>query len=346
MVYVIISNIGLAIMMIYIYSRYSHFRIISSKEINQLRLKNEAQSNELRDFDAKFLSSIKSYQDRIENLLIEVGKVRQEKEQECAMRSEIEKKFEVLKQRNSDYEDVHSEITNAILNIVNDNHETAKNLSKDLYEKISDSYKKQLQENQQIISRINQNVAEIAHQFNLGKDKSRENKGEASVSDYSQLLKISFNPVAQNTFQEVVNILKNKGLAINKDYIIYNDEARLINPSPELVFVKGDRLHILDFKGTSYIFEYFALKAQNDKSAEGFIEFILKKYLIMLGDDSYYQNVKKSFNLTNLNYKSHQILIIIPSSSEIKLLKELQFYELARQSNIEVFDISTFSKLI
>ena len=92
MIYIIISNIGLAIMMIYIYFRYSHFRIASFNEIKVLREKNDKQTIELREFDAKLLSSIKGYQDKVETLLIELGKVRAEKEKEIELKNSIEKK--------------------------------------------------------------------------------------------------------------------------------------------------------------------------------------------------------------------------------------------------------------
>ena len=86
MVYIIISNVGMALMMLYIYFRYSHFRINSTKEIKGLQAKLDSQTTELRSFDAKLLSSIKGYQDRVEGLLIEVGKVRQEKEKEMEIK--------------------------------------------------------------------------------------------------------------------------------------------------------------------------------------------------------------------------------------------------------------------
>ena len=38
-------------------------------------------------------------------------------------------------QKNSDYELIHSEISSAIMNIVNDTHQTAKNLEKDIFDK-------------------------------------------------------------------------------------------------------------------------------------------------------------------------------------------------------------------
>lgn len=215
MVYIIISNIGMAIMMLYIYFRYSRYRISSSKEIKDLQVKLDMQTTELRSFDAKLLSSIKGYQDRVEGLLIEVGKVRQEKKRKWNCEA-ILRKIWNIKSKNKDYESVHNEITNAILNIVNDSHETAKNLSKDLYEKISDTYKKDAKENQTLISKINQNVSDFVAKFN-----STQNQAIKEKEDYRfhELFQPANSEVAKNLIIEVMNSIKNKGFVVNENLL-------------------------------------------------------------------------------------------------------------------------------
>jgi seryl-tRNA synthetase len=186
MIYIIISNIGLAIMMIYIYFRYSHFRIASSNEIKSLREKNDKQTLELREFDAKLLSSIKGYQDKVEALLIELGKVRAEKEKEIELKNSVEKKYEILKQKNADYELIHSEISTAIMSIVNDTHETAKNLERDIFNKIDNTAKKELEENQKLISKINQNVVDFVTKFNSTQNKLIRDKEDIKFYELFQ----------------------------------------------------------------------------------------------------------------------------------------------------------------
>ncbi|NBX52327.1 MAG: hypothetical protein EBT63_01575 [Proteobacteria bacterium] len=350
MVYIIISNIGLAIMMIYIYFRYTHFRINSAKEIKELRAKSDSQSVELRNFDAKLLSSVKSYQDRVEALLIEIGKVRQEKEKEIELRSEIEKKFEILNQKNTDYEVVHNEITNAIMNIVNDTHETAKNLGKDLYEKITTNYKKESLENQKLMAKINQNVAEFVAKFNssqLSSAQSYAPKKKDEV-DFAELFLTTQSEVAKNAVIDAIDLIKNKGLSLGKEFFTSQsfDESKSKFLLSEIALVKNQTLYLLDFKATNHIFEYYANKSRDDKSADENFANKFKRYLVLLSNNKYYEIINSLLESLGLNYKSHKISIIVPSRSEIRLLKELQFFDKAQQLGIDVKNIDEIEKTL
>jgi len=345
MVYIIISNIGMAIMMLYIYFRYSHFRINSTKEIKDLQSKLDLQTTELRSFDAKLLSSIKGYQDKVEGLLIEVGKVRQEKENEMELRSDFEKKYEILNQKNKDYESIHNEITNAILNIVNDTHETAKNLGKDLFEKISNTYKKDAKENQNLISKINQNVGDFVSKFNSTQNQVVKEKEDHR---FHELFQPANSEVAKSLIVEALSVIKNKGFVIGDNLFMPTnfDEQKAKLMLCELAFIKNDKLFMLDFKGTNYIFEYFASKAKNDKMAEENFNIKFKRYLMLLSNHRYHELINSVITSEKNNYNYHKIIIIVPSKNEIKLLKDLQYYEKMQQLNFDVYDVEDLNKII
>jgi hypothetical protein len=347
MVYTIISNIGLAIMMIYIYFRYSYFRITSAKEISELRVKNDNQTAELRNFDAKLLSSIKNYQDRIEELLIEVGKVRQEKEKEVEVRSEIEKKYEILAQKNNDYELVHNEITNAIMNIVNDTHETAKNLGKDLFEKISTTYKNESLENQKIMSRINQNVADFVAKFN----QSQTFSAKKNEIDFYELFPKSDALASNNLIIEAVDIIKNKGLVENKDFFLHKnfDNIRAKQMLADLLVIKNQTLSIHDFKATNYFFEYLSAKSPSLSPAElqslneNFVKKFIK-YLQLISHQKYYESINNLLISLGLNYNSYKIYIGLSSRSELRILKDFRLLEKIQETKIEIINLEDFEK--
>ena len=348
MVYIIISNIGLAIMMIYIYFRYSHFRISSIKEIKELREKNDLQNLELRNFDAKLLSSIKNYQDRIEELLIEIGKVRQEKEKEFEVRSEIQKKYEILTQKNNDYEDIHNEITNAIMNIVNDTHETAKNLGKDLFEKISSTYKNETLENQKIMSKINQNVADFVAKFN----QSQNNPVKKNEIDFFELFPKSEVQVSNNLILDAVDIIKNKGLVENRDYFIQKnlDHMRAKQMLADLLVIKNQMLSIHDFKATNYFFEYFSAKSPSLSSQDlqslndNFIKKFIK-YLQLVSHQKYYESINNLLISLGLHYNSYKIYITLSSRSELRILKEFKLLERIQDMKIEIINIEELEEI-
>ena len=345
MIYIIVSNVGLIIMMIYIYFRYSHFRISSAKEIRDLREKNDKQSQELRDFDAKLLSSIKGYQDKVEALLIEVGKVRSEKEKEVEMRTTIEKKYEIINQKNSDFETIHDEITSAISNIVNDTHETAKNLSKDIQEKISHTLKEEAQESQKLIAKINQNVSDFVAKFNSAQNQVIREKEDTK---YLELFQNTNGEIANNLINDVINLIKTHGFLPLENFISSNhidaNKAKLL--LCEIAFVKNNQLFILDFKGTNYIFEFFASKAKNDKMADENFNIKYRRYLMLISNQKYYDIINQLLQSLGFNYSIAKINLIVPSKSEIKLLKDLQYYDKARQLNLDIIDIDDLSKIL
>jgi hypothetical protein len=345
MIYIIISNIGLAIMMIYIYFRYSHFRIASSNEIKALREKNDKQTLELREFDAKLLSSIKGYQDKVEALLIELGKVRAEKEKEIELKNSVEKKYEILKQKNADYELIHSEISTAIMSIVNDTHETAKNLERDIFNKIDNTAKKELEENQKLISKINQNVVDFVTKFNSTQNKLIRDKEDIKFYELFQNIN---GEIANNLINDAVSLIRNKGLIANEHFVTQSqfegDKAKLM--LCEIAVIKNDQLLVLDFKSTNYIFEYYLAKAKNDKLADENLAIKFRRYLMLLSNNKYYEIINQLLQSFGFNFKNHKIKIIVPSKSEINLLKDLQFYNKAQELSIDILDIEELNKIL
>ena len=48
----------------------------------------------------------------------------------------------------------------------------------------------------------------------------------------------------------------------------------------------------------------------------------------------------------NGNYDSYKIIVVVPSKNEIKLLKDLQYYEKLQQLNFDIFDIEDLNKIL
>ena len=122
----------------------------------------------------------------------------------------------------------------------------------------------------------------------------------------------------------------------------YLKEVSLFNQT----FVKNDKLFMLDFKGTNYIFEYFASKAKNDKMAEENFNIKFKRYLMLLSNHRYHELINSAITSEKNNYNSHKIIIIVPSKNEIKLLKDLQYYEKMQQLNFDIYDVEDLNKII
>lgn len=86
MYYIILSNIGLAVMVILLYLRYSHMRVSSTNEIKTLRRKFDEQSDALRAADEKLVQGTMVDSQKIQSLLTEIDELRKEKENEIKLR--------------------------------------------------------------------------------------------------------------------------------------------------------------------------------------------------------------------------------------------------------------------
>ena len=99
MIYIIISNVGLAIMMILVYGRYSRFRIISSGEIKNLKSKLTKEIEERKSVEEKLTQLTKVDGDKIAELIRVSDDLRREKEGEIKIRVEAEKQIEITLQK-------------------------------------------------------------------------------------------------------------------------------------------------------------------------------------------------------------------------------------------------------
>ena len=67
---------------------------------------------------------------------------------------------------------------------------------------------------------------------------------------------------------------------------------------------------------------------------------------MLLGNVRYSELINRAINSENSDYNSNKVIVIVPSKNEIKLLKDLQYYEKIRQLNFEICDIEDLNKII
>jgi hypothetical protein len=67
---------------------------------------------------------------------------------------------------------------------------------------------------------------------------------------------------------------------------------------------------------------------------------------MLLGNARYSELINRAINSENSDYNSHKIIVIVPTKNEIKLLKDLQYYEKMRQLNFDICDIEDLNKII
>lgn len=120
MIYLAIFNVALIVTIIYLYYHYRQTKKILLKELKLLRNRNLKQEHDLKNFEKKFLQVNNEFHLRIESLLVDTLKLKQEKERETELKNDFEQKYKILQQKNIDFESVHQEFNEAIYKLVKD----------------------------------------------------------------------------------------------------------------------------------------------------------------------------------------------------------------------------------
>ncbi len=149
MIYIIISNIGLAAMTLILYFRYSHFRIGSGFKVAELEKRLNQLITEKEAISASLQNEVKSGTEQVRQLLNSVEAMRKEKEQEARLRLEAEKQIELAMQKTQEVQrrmDDWKKVQDAAME---DARSAILRAGGDLFEKISTTTK-----NENIESRV------------------------------------------------------------------------------------------------------------------------------------------------------------------------------------------------
>ncbi len=99
MIFIIISNIGLALMTLLLYMRYSHFRISYGNKIKELSKTLKEEREQKKNTQAKLESDYKNENEQVKALLREIEESRKERQEEIRLRLAAEKEIEVSKEK-------------------------------------------------------------------------------------------------------------------------------------------------------------------------------------------------------------------------------------------------------
>lgn len=99
MIFIIASNIGLALMTILVYMRYSQFRVSFGNKIRELQKTLKKEREEKAEILGKLELDYKKENEQVKSLLREVEQARKERQDEIKMRLEAEKEIEMSKEK-------------------------------------------------------------------------------------------------------------------------------------------------------------------------------------------------------------------------------------------------------
>ena len=347
MIYIIASNIGLAFMMIIFYVRYSHFRVSSTSEIRDLRKKLDKEIEFRKSVEGNLESTTKGSSQKAEALLREVGGLRKEKESEVKLRLEAEKQIELALQKTDEVQKRMKDWSIVQDAVMKDYKESIVKLGNDLFRKMSDSYKTEVETNRNLIGRISQSVTELMEKsFPTAKKSATKPKEENHVLDHDA--EHPENDIVKNLITDLHNTMKANGHFVNKDYFLPSNfdkvKAKLL--LCEIAYVAEEKLYIMDFKACRYLAEYKNLSATNKAEADVNLKQKLDKYVAYLSNKKYRDSILKVLSTTTAKFSGEIMIVGMSSQEDVKIMKEFRYYEQLRKLDFEVMDFDEVNNLV
>lgn len=352
MIYIIISNVGMALMMIIVYLRYSRLRVSSGKEIHDLHEKMVKEGDDRRTMENKLLLEAKDNSDKIEKLLHEINELRKGKEGEIRLRFEAEKQIELALQKNTEIQKRMQDWSIVQDAVMKDSKDAIVKMGNDLYRKMNETYKNEIETNKNLLGRVSKNITEFFDKISALRAQAPvsnvEKKYPTGAAKAAITESVAVENPAKRLVSDLVQTMKAAGYLVNKDYFLpanfEEQKAKLM--LCEVAFIESEKLYIVDFKACLYLEEYKAMKTTNKTAAEGNLKLKLDKYLAYLGNVKYRESILKVMSVTKAKYDKNSIVIVVPSKQELQILKEIGYYEKARKVASEVIDFDGVNNLV
>ena len=345
----ILSNIGLAIIMTIVYVRYIRFKISSGLEIKDLYKKIDKEVEGRRDAEEKLSKELIANHTKIEKLLLEIDELRKLKEGEVRLRLETDKQIEIALQKNTDLQQRIKDWSIVQNAAIKDSKEAIIKVGNDLYKKLNDSYKSEVETSKNLIGRVSQNISEFfaktSHQ------KTIQNKVEQKTNINAVPLKTASNQISSNTKKIIADFVENmkiSGFSVNKDYFLPSnfEEKKSKLFFCEVALIKEKKLHIIDFKSIRYFEEYQSFKNQNKDLAQQTLKQKLDKYLAYLNNQKYCDSIMQAINPSKVKFDNHQIIMALENKSDLQLINEIRYYTKAINLKIAVLDFDQLTNLV
>jgi hypothetical protein len=348
MIYIIISNVGMAVMMMILYLRYSRFRLSSAAKIRELQKKFDTEFEGKRSVENQLAQINKAASDKVESLLREVDELRKEKESEIKLRFGAEKQIELALKKTEEIEKRMQDWRVVQDAVMQDSKNAIVKVGNDLYKKLSDNYKTEVETNKNLLGRVSKNISEFFDKFGekvVGVKKDTDVKTTPHNSVHTE---IHVEDPAKKLIVDLVETMKASGHLVNKNYFLPAnfDEHKAKLLLCEVAFIRSEKLYLIDFKVCRYLAEFNQLKVKNQSAADDHLKQKLEKYFSYLSNPKYRESILKVMATTTAKFEKNIITIIIPTKADLQVIKEVGYYDKFKKIEFEIMDFDGVNNLV
>lgn len=351
MIYIIASNVGLALMMIIAYVRYSKLKVSSAAEILELHKRIDQDTEEKRSSENDVLLDGKSDSNKVEELLREIDSLRKEKESEVRLRLEAEKQIELALNKTTEIQERMQDWSAVQDAAMKDSKDAIYKVGNDLFKKLNETYLHEAQVNKTTLGTVSKNITGFFDKVLTEKlatiaGNSRAKEENSSISSQKPEVIKKENPPLIKIVVDIVELMKANGQVANKDYFLSTafDTQKSKLFLCELALISLESLYILDFKACHYFAEY--QKAKDKAAAAEVLKHKLDKYFLYLSNSKYSASILKALDGSQAQFSENEIVIILPSKVELQIMKDIQYYGKAKEIASNIMNLDDVHNLI
>lgn len=339
MIYIITGYVGVLILVILLYYRYSEFRVKSVAENKSLIEKYEAQLNDLRQENTKIMQEGKGTSDKMESVLSELNNLRKEKENEAKMRLSAEKQVEIAMQRAEDIENRINDWQEMQDAVMRDCMDSILKVGNDLYKKLNESYKNEVETTKNLLAKFTKNIVDSTGKSPVA---AAPTKSPTQTQESPTVGSSSIKKAVEGVVE-----MASSGSLVGRDYFLPQNFDAKIAPLVlcELVFLKKQHLYFIDFKALRYLEEYNSLKAKDQKFATDNLKQRLDKYLAYLSNPKYNDSILKALAPRKIKYDKVVNVLFVSKADDLAILKEIGYQAKAESLKIELVDEGSIANI-
>ncbi len=359
-VLVVASNIGLILITLIIYLRYSHFRISSANKTKELQNKFEESNKKNSELEISHNEESKSNIEKIQKLINEISDLRKSHESSINIRHEFEKQLEIINTKIAGKEQEIKAILQTQENIISNNKDAVAKMGQELLRRINEVNRQEIETSRNLMGKAIRVIADYMEKINGSlltnqrKNSNTEKAIESSEDQHKNLIlkqkantpEHQFHSIQHPLTKDLVETIEASGYLANQNFFtpLTLNKDKAAKMLCEVAFLKEATLYSLDLKACQIFDSYH--RQQSSEKINLHLVAKFEKYLQHIKDDSYKKSIKEAIAGTNIHFSNFNKIVAVEKTEDLKILKNNKIYEKFINKDIKILTIDEINNLI
>jgi hypothetical protein len=357
---VVASNIGLILITLTVYLRYSHFRISSANKIKELQNKFDESNKKNSELEVSRNKESQANIEKIQQLMNEISDLRKSYESSINIRHEFEKQLGVVNAKIEEKEQEIKVILQTQENIISSNKDAVAKMGQELFRRINEVNRQEIETSRNLMGKAIKVIGDYMEKINSNlltnqrKNSDTEQSIKSSKNQHQNLIlqqktnspEHHFHSIQHPLTQDLVETIEASGYLANQNFFtpLTLNKDKALKMLCEVAFLKEGTLYSLDLKACQ-IFDNYNQQQSSEKIN---LHLVAKfdKYLQHINNDSYKNSIKEAIAGINIKFNNFNKIVAVAKTEDLKILKNNKIYEKFINKDIKILTIDEINNLI